>query len=134
MGTLIDTSVLVAVERGQLDAGSVIGAAAALDDRVAMAAITASELLQGVEAARGVRRIEAERAFKTWLAVLPVIPFDLDVARVHAILTHQLGRKGTPIGAHDLIIAATAVSGGYRVATRDRRSFNRVEGLDIEYW
>ena len=32
------------------------------------------------------------------------------------------------------MIAATAVSGGYRVATRDRRSYARIEGLDVEYW
>lgn len=38
------------------------------------------------------------------------------------------------MGAHDLIIAATAVRFGYAVATRDRRSFGRIEGLDVEYW
>ncbi|WP_419936026.1 PIN domain-containing protein [Candidatus Palauibacter sp.] len=134
MGTLIDTSVLVAVERDQMDLDSVIGAAREPDDPLAMAAITASELLQGVQAAQGIRRVAAERSFETWLAVLPVVPFDLEVARVHAVLAEQLGRRGTPIGAHDLIIAATAVSGGYRVATRDRRSFARIDGLEVEYW
>ncbi|WP_420463490.1 PIN domain-containing protein [Candidatus Palauibacter sp.] len=134
MGTLIDTSVLIAVERGQMDPGFAVGAATEPDDPLAMAAITASELLQGVQAVHGIRRVAAERSFETWLAVLPVIPFDLEVARVHAVLAEQLGRRGTPIGAHDLIIAATAVSGGYRVATRDRRSFARVDGLEVEYW
>ena len=99
-----------------------------------MAAITASEILQGVHAARGARRVAAERSFDMWLDALPVLPFDLEAARVHAILARQLGRQGTPIGAHDLIIAATAVSGGYRVATRDRRSFARIDGLEVEYW
>ena len=99
-----------------------------------MAAITASEILQGVHATSGARRVTAERSFETWLSVLPVIPFNLNVARVHAVLAEQLRRRGTPIGAHDLIIAATAVSVGYRVATRDRRSFHRVEGLEVEYW
>jgi len=31
-------------------------------------------------------------------------------------------------------VAATAVHLGYRVATRDRRSFHRVDGLAVEYW
>ncbi len=38
------------------------------------------------------------------------------------------------MGAHDLIIAATAVRLGYAVAMRDRRGFARIGGLDVEYW
>ena len=133
MGTLIDTSILVAVERGHLEADAILdlGGPGTLG---AIAAITAAELLYGVYRSSGARRVRTERYCDGWLALFPVIPFDLEVARTHAILTQQLGRQGTPIGAHDLIIAATAVSVGYRVATRDRRSFNRVEGLEVEYW
>lgn len=134
MGTLIDTSVLIAVERGELEVDRILGGVQETGAPLAMAAITASEFLQGVHAARGARRVVAERSFNRWLDVLPVLPFDLETARVHAILARQLGRRGAPIGAHDLIIAATAVSRDYRVATRDRRSFARVEGLDVEYW
>ena len=53
---------------------------------------------------------------------------------MHATLAADLGRKGTPMGAHDLIIAATAVRLGYAVATCDRRSFARVDGLAVQYW
>ena len=59
---------------------------------------------------------------------------NLDTATVHATLAVDLGRTGLPMGAHDLLIAATAVRLGYSVATRDRRSFGRIEGLDVEYW
>lgn len=134
MGTLIDTSVLIAVERGELQADRILGGVRETGAPLAIAAITASEFLQGVHAARGARRVVAERSFNRWLDVLPVLPFDLETARVHAILARQLGRRGAPIGAHDLIIAATAASRDYSVATRDRRSFARVEGLDVEYW
>lgn len=134
MGTLIDTSVLIAVERGELEVDRILGGVQETGAPLAMAAITASEFLQGVHAARGARLVAAQRSFEMWLAALPVLPFDLEAARVHAILARQLGRRGAPIGAHDLIIAATAVSVGYRVATRDRRSFARVDGLDVQYW
>lgn len=134
MGTLIDTSVLIAVERGELDVDRILGGAQDTGTPLAMAAITVSEFLQGVHAARGARRVAAERSFNMWLDVLPALPFDLEAARVHALLAGQLARQGAPIGAHDLIIAATAVHHGYAVATRDRRSFHRVEGLEVEYW
>lgn len=134
MGTLIDASVLIAVERGELDVGRILSGAPDARAPLAIAAITASEFLQGVHAARGARRVAAERSFDMWIDRLPTLPFDLEAARVHAVLARQLGRQGSPIGAHDLIIAATAVHHGHAVATRDRRSFHRVEGLEVEYW
>jgi len=30
-----------------------------------------------------------------------------------------------------VLVAATAIAAGYRVATRDRRSFDRIPGLDV---
>ena len=133
MGLLIDSSVLIAVERGELEAG-VVAAAAGPDEPVAIAAITASELLHGVHRLSGARRVRAERMVSGWLEALPVIPFDLGVARVHATLAAQHRRRGRPVGSHDLMIAATAVHLDYRVATQDRRSFARIDGLAVEYW
>ena len=133
MGLLIDSSVLIAVERGQLEADA-LAAAAEQDEPVAIAAITASELLHGVHRLGGARRVRAERRVSEWLDALPVIPFDPGVARVHATLAAQHRRRGRPVGGHDLMIAATAVHLDYRVATRDRRSFARIDGLAVEYW
>jgi predicted nucleic acid-binding protein len=42
-----------------------------------------------------------------------------------------LAAKGTNVGPHDLLIGATAIAVGYRVATRDARSFGRIPGLDV---
>jgi tRNA(fMet)-specific endonuclease VapC len=36
-----------------------------------------------------------------------------------------------PVGSHDLLIGATAIALGYRVATRDRRSFGKIPGLEV---
>lgn len=133
MGTLIDTSVLIALERGQLDPARLDREDE--DDAVAIAAITASELLHGVHRLRGaVAKTRAERFVEQLLDVIPVIAFDLDVARVHARLDAELSAAGTPVGDGDLMIAATAVAMDYRVATRDLRSFPRIKGLDVVRW
>ncbi|MDA1184133.1 MAG: PIN domain-containing protein [Acidobacteria bacterium] len=133
MGTLIDTSVLIAIERGQLDPARL--AAEDDDEAVAIAAITASELLHGVHRLRGaVARTRAERFVEHLLAELPVVAFDLDVARVHARLDAEASSTGTTIGDADLMIAATAVWLDYRVATRDLRSFLKIKGLDVARW
>lgn len=134
MGILIDSSVLIAAERGDLDVDRVFAAQDTQDEPVAIAAVTASEMLHGVHRLGGVARVRAEAFARRWLDALPVFPFDLEVARVHATLGAQLAAAGTPIGAHDLMIAATAVRNGYRVATRNQRSYRRIEGLGVEYW
>lgn len=131
MGTLIDTSVFIALERRQIDPA----AWADTDEPVAMAAISASELLHGVHRVKGaVARARAERFVEQILASVPIVPFDLQVARVHARLDAELSAAGTAIGDSDLMIAATAVWLDYRVATRDLRSFSRIKGLDVTRW
>lgn len=132
MGTLIDSSVLIAAERGRLDLDTAL--AAGPDEPVGIAAITASELLHGTHRLGGVRLMRARAFADRWLGVLPVVPFDLRSAQVHAALAADLARQGTRMGAHDLMIAATAVQLGYAVATCDRRSFGRVDGLVVQYW
>jgi predicted nucleic acid-binding protein len=132
VGTLIDASVLIAIERGDLN----LAAARADDDEeLAIAAITASELLHGVHRLRGaVARTRAERFVEHLLDAIPVIPFDLDVARIHARIDAELSAAGAAVGDADLMIAATAVWLDYRIATRDLRSFPRIKGLTVARW
>jgi len=131
VGTLIDTSVLIPVERGELDLRDVADA----DEPLAIAAITASELLFGLHAAKDiVRRTRIERSVERMIGALDVIPFSLDVARLHAQLSADLEARGARVGAHDLMIAATAIWLDYRIATRDVRSFPRIKGLDVVRW
>lgn len=132
MGVLIDSSVLIAAERNDLDLEAILARSG--DEALSVAAITVAEVLYGVHRLGGLRRLHAQQFADRWLAVLPVVAFDLETAAVHATLAVDLGRQGLPMGAHDLIIAATAVRLGYSVATRDRRGFARIEGLDVEYW
>jgi tRNA(fMet)-specific endonuclease VapC len=133
LGTLVDTSVLIAVQRGELDLRKAIAAEGG--DAVAIATISVSELLHGPHRmTNAVARARVERQVEHLLAQLTTIDFDLEIARLHARLGADLAAKGTAIGAHDLIIAATALSLEYRVATRDRRSFPKIPGLDVVYW
>jgi predicted nucleic acid-binding protein len=130
---LIDTSVIIAIERGRLDPALLRDGDE--DEPIAMAAITASELLHGVHRlTSAVSRTRAERFVEQLLDAIPVVAFDLDVARVHARLDAELSARGASVGDADLMIAATAVWLDYRVATRDLRSFPKIEGLDIISW
>jgi tRNA(fMet)-specific endonuclease VapC len=50
---------------------------------------------------------------------------------MHAELYVSLRKKGEMIGAHDLIIAATALQHGFAVLTGNIREFNRISGLTV---
>lgn len=132
MGTLIDSSILIAAERGALDLASQLETR--LDEQFAIASITVSEVLHGVHRLRGVRQARARAQVDRWLGQLPAVAFDRSIAETHAVLAVDLAGRGETMGAHDLQIAATAVHLGYDVATRDRRSFSRLSDLAVQYW
>jgi tRNA(fMet)-specific endonuclease VapC len=80
---ILDTSLLVSAERDGIDAiGGLIGD----EDDVAVAAITAAELLVGVELADEPRRAARRGFVETVLEAISVEDYDLDVAAVHATL------------------------------------------------
>lgn len=124
---ILDTTALVAAERR----GSSIGDLIDDDDDVAIAAISAAELLVGVELADRRRRTRRERFVAAILDVLPVEPYDLGVARAHASLLAHVRRAGQPRGAHDLIIAATAVASNRVVVTADNKGFESLPHVNV---
>jgi len=101
-------------------------------ERFYMAAITVSELLAGVPLAKNasdrIRRLSwSEVIIKT----LPVLPFDLEVARTYAeIYAHQLKNSRRQfLNVHDLQIAATAITHDYAVLTNNTKDFEKIPGL-----
>ena len=124
---LLDTTILIDEER---DSGAFY---AVLDDEddVAVAAVTVAELLVGVELASEGQR-EGRRAFVDDVVTsLPVIPYDLAIAKEHAFLLAAVKRAGRPRGAHDLLIAATARATQRAVITADMNAFDDLPGVEV---
>jgi tRNA(fMet)-specific endonuclease VapC len=127
---VVDTSVLVATERGGLPLDTLHRIRSGA--RPAVSAITVSELLHGYHRARPEPRRLSRRAFITaLLSELEVLPFELTVAREHARIWAGLAERGETIGPYDLIIAATAVAHGSPLATLNFREFQKIEGLEV---
>jgi tRNA(fMet)-specific endonuclease VapC len=100
-------------------------------DDVAVAAITVAELKVGVQLAKGGRRKKRERFVVAVLDAVSIEPYDLDVAEAHAALLAHVRQAGTPRGAHDLIIAATARARERQVVSSDRTGFAELPGVSI---
>jgi tRNA(fMet)-specific endonuclease VapC len=127
VAVLIDTTILIDAERR----GEALDRAIGEEER-AISAITVSELLHGVHrAADEQRRVRREALVEHLLESLEALPVTTAVARTHARIWADLERRGEPIGAHDLWIAATAVTHGMGVATSNGGEFGRVAGLTV---
>ncbi len=129
MGLILDTNVLIRAERN--GASVDFGPWSSWGDAY-ISAITASELLVGVHRADSeARRVRRSSFVEGVLAAIPVLDFTLEVARAHAEILAILRSRGELIGAHDVIIAATALSAGHAILTTDLDEFRRVPGLEV---
>lgn len=68
------------------------------------------------------------------LRAMRSLPFDSDCAEHAAAIRAELEAAGTPIGPHDVLIAATARRHGGMLVTRNMREFERVPGLRLQNW
>ena len=129
MGLILDTCVLIHAEKK--------GGALNFDkwesyEEVFISVITVSELLMGVARANTQPRKLKRSAFvEAIIKEIPIIDFTSDVARIHAEIYASLAQYGKLIGAHDLIIAATAIAHGHALLTTNQQEFNRVPGLKV---
>lgn len=124
---IVDTGVLIASERARTELASVITE----DDDLVVAAVTVAELRAGIELATDRYRVPRREFLVKVLETLPVEPYGLATTEVHGRLLAHVHRTGTRPGAHDLIIAATAVANNRTVLTTDRNAhFDDLPGVD----
>ncbi|UGT58292.1 type II toxin-antitoxin system VapC family toxin [Nocardia asteroides] len=125
---IFDTGVLIAIDRGTIDLSNEI----ADDDNVAVPAVVIAEYLTGVAAqTNSAKQASARKFLSEFRAIVPSVPYDDSVAEHHADLLTYVRSTGTPRGAHDLIIAATARATGRTVLTTDKRArFDELPGVE----
>ena len=73
-------------------------------------------------------------ALAALLRPMQVLPFDSECAAHAARIRAELEAAGTPIGAHDTLIAATALRHQATLVTRNVHEFARVTGLQCVNW
>ncbi len=66
--------------------------------------------------------------------VIPVLPLDSNAGQHYGRMRAELERRGSPIGAYDLLIAAHALALNLTLVTNNTREFRRVPQLTVENW
>jgi tRNA(fMet)-specific endonuclease VapC len=100
---------------------------------IAVSVVTVMELRYGL-LINPQRAHKVEPAIASLLASITILALGSaeaeQVAQVRAILKTQ----GQPIGAYDVLIAATALQHNLLMVTANQREFDRVPGLQTENW
>jgi tRNA(fMet)-specific endonuclease VapC len=119
-----DTDVLIDFLRGRGQAAKRV--ALELTTRsFGTTAITAFELRSGARTSNQLKGID------TLLDAMTLLSFGPEEARVAADLRRQLESQGQAIGMADYMIAAVCIANDGVLLTRNRRHFERVEGLKL---
>ena len=134
LGLILDTSLLIAGERGGRTPENLLeGWAAAFGStNIALSAITVVELTHGVYRAKTPEQLARRLSFMDdMLAGLPIYPLTGEVAKLAGRISGEQVGRGIQLGLADLLVGATAIFLGYGVATLNRKDFARIPGLSI---
>lgn len=127
---LLDTNIVIyVIKRRPLEMMGVFNENAG---RMAMSAITLSELFHGAEKSAKVAQNLA--VVEEFASLLEVLPYSAKASQHYGAIRSALEKAGRPIGVNDLHIAAHARSEGLTLVTNNLDEFGRVPGLLTENW
>ena len=128
---MLDTDICAFILRRSSDALMARIEAVPLRQQV-MSVMTYAELLYGVQLSSKKKANQA--AVDALSRHVAVLQWPQEAAGHYAEVRADLKKKGSMIGANDLLIAAHARSLGAIVVTNNTKDFARVKGLRIENW
>jgi tRNA(fMet)-specific endonuclease VapC len=127
---LLDTNIAIhVIKRRPIE---VLGVFNENAGRMAISAVTLSELFHGAEKSAKVARKLA--VVEEFASLLEVLPYTAKASQHYGAIRSALERVGRPIGVNDLHIAAHARSEGLTLVTNNLGEFERVPGLLTENW
>lgn len=128
---LIDTNAVIALIGRKSDTllARVMGSD---EGSIGLSSIVMHELYYGAyKSAKVSYNLETLRLF---MADFPPVGFEQEDALAAGEIRAALAAKGTPIGPHDVLIAAQAKARDLVLVTNNVGEFRRVEGLRVEDW
>ena len=103
-----------------------------LQDELYISAITMAELEYGICNSSYPEQNRA--ALMLFLAPIEILPFDGLAAAEYGRIRADLRKRGEPIGANDMLIAAQAKAMGCTLVSNNLKEFEKVEELQTENW
>ena len=130
MRHLLDTNIFIAALKGRSEVRTRLQRLPLAD--LLLSPVVLGELELGVAKSAWPERNRARLA--DVVQHLTVVPLDAEAAHHYADIRAVLERRGTPIGANDLWIAAQARALGAVLVTDNVRELGRGDALKIDNW
>ncbi len=127
MALILDTNALSAVADGEASAMKIVERA----ERLAIPVIVLGEYRLGIAQSR--HRAIYENWLREWISAVAVLNIDEETTHSYAAIGLELKKKGKPIPANDLWIAAACRQHSLPLLSRDRH-FDLVSGLRRLDW
>ena len=128
----LDTYFLIDVIKGKLDErfSSILDG----DESIKIASPSIIELIKGLHLERNLRNIkkgEIEKIDKV-LNSITVLDLNRESARRAGKIEADLENRGEIIDIEDIMIGAIAIENDEKILTRNKKHFNKIEGLKVE--
>ncbi|MBD2340818.1 type II toxin-antitoxin system VapC family toxin [Calothrix sp. FACHB-156] len=131
MGYLLDTCVVSDFVKGEENTLKKLKSIP--PNQIFISSLTVMEMKYGL-AINPERAVKIQPLIETFLKAITILPFGSTEADQAAQIRSILKIAGSPIGAYDVLIAATALTHNHIVVTSNVREFQRVPSLQIENW
>ena len=128
---LLDSNVCIVYLKGRSD--TLCRRLDAMDAQVlAICSVVKAELFYGAKRSNNPEKALKEQ--RLFLNQFVSLAFDDTCSEVYGEIRADLARRGTPIGANDLLIASIALANNLTLVTHNLREFSRVSELKVEDW
>lgn len=132
MQYLLDTRVLSDFVKGNVCTVDKIRSVSPYD--IAVSSITCMEIEYGILRISGKKAEHIKSIMHEFISIIEILPLNKEVALEAAVIRSALHKQGSPIGAYNLLIGATAKFHQLVMVTGNIKEFERIEGLRIQNW
>ncbi|AJQ51656.1 MAG: ribonuclease VapC [Rickettsia conorii subsp. raoultii] len=127
MGLIIDTAIIIALERGKVSTKQWSHYGQAYISPIMLTA-----LLIGVDRVKNEnKRIKCLAFIEYVKSLFTILPFGIEEVYTYARIIHDLYTQRITIGTHDMLIAATTITKGFPILTLNVKDFKRIQGLEV---
>lgn len=101
-------------------------------DKIVVSTVTQGEMFYGSAKSQTPERSRERQ--QEFFALFRILPFDEAAALIYGDVRARLEKAGTPIGLHDVQIAAIALANSLMLVTHNTGEFSRIPDLQLEDW
>jgi predicted nucleic acid-binding protein len=131
VGFLIDTSLLIAIERGQISAADIY--AITKQSPIYLSPVNLAEMRYGVELMKEAKQKQRAMSTLRRMRRKPLLRITGEIGEIFGVIAGKLAKtgRGSNFRVQDLWLASQALQRGFTILTANAKDFKDVPGLKL---